>query len=299
MAPSVVLMVVGSALAHATWNSLLKRARDPESAVVAMMTVAALVALLIAAALRTPVPSPKVLGFIAAAGLLEAGYFVALARALSRAPLGSVYTVVRGGALAVVWPVSLVFLGESVTVERGLGALLVTGGLVATSIAERRAASASATPAVVPGAVTAGVAKGLRSGIFVAAICALFVAGYHLAYKLALSSGGRPEAVNSLSLAIAVILSWIVLSSSRRRRVLRAASVEPIRIVIGGVLGALGFLVFLFAMKSAGAGVVLTLRNVSILFAQAMGYAHGERPARLGWLGVALVTLGAFLLTRT
>ncbi len=298
MAPSVVLMVVGSALAHATWNSLLKRARDPESAVVAMMTVAALVALLIAAALRTPVPSPKVLGFIAAAGLLEAGYFVALARALSRAPLGSVYTVVRGGALAVVWPVSLMFLGESVTVERGLGALLVTGGLVATSIAERRA-SASATPAVVPGAVTAGVAKGLRSGIFVAAICALFVAGYHLAYKLALSSGGRPEAVNSLSLTIAVILSWIVLSSSRRRRVLRGAREEPIRIVIGGVLGALGFLVFLFAMKSAGAGVVLTLRNVSILFAQAMGYAHGERPARLGWLGVALVTSGAFLLTRT
>ena len=298
MAPSVVLMVVGSALAHATWNSLLKRARDPESAVVAMMTVAALVALLIAAALRTPVPSPKVLGFIAAAGLLEAGYFVALARALSRAPLGSVYTVVRGGALAVVWPVSLMFLGESVTVERGLGALLVTGGLVATSIAERRD-SASATPAVVPGAVTAGVANGLRSGIFVAAICALFVAGYHLAYKLALSSGGRPEAVNSLSLTIAVILSWIVLSSSRRRRVLRGAREEPIRIVIGGVLGALGFLVFLFAMKSAGAGVVLTLRNVSILFAQAMGYAHGERPARLGWLGVALVTIGAFLLTRT
>ena len=41
MTVAVVLLVLGSALAHATWNALLKRSRDPENTIVAMMGVAA------------------------------------------------------------------------------------------------------------------------------------------------------------------------------------------------------------------------------------------------------------------
>ena len=276
MTVAVVLLVLGSALAHATWNALLKRSRDPENTIVAMMGVAAAVGSVIALALRTPIPAPKALGWILASGVLEAGYFVTLSRALSRAPLGRVYTIVRGGALVVVWPISMLVLGESMTF-----------GLAATGFAD-------GSPTVKP--EDHGV---VRSGLVVAAVCALFVGGYHLAYKLALSNGGRPEAVNGLSLSTAVLLNLVALTSSRRALVLRSFRQEPVRVAVGGVLGSVGFLVFLFAMKSAGAGVVLTLRNVSILFAQGLGIALGERPRRLVLIGAALVTMGAVLLTRS
>jgi len=288
MSLSVVLLVLASALAHATWNAILKRTKDPENAIVGMMGVAALVGLVIAFFLRMKMPEPKVLGLIFASGVLEAGYFIALARALSRAPLSSVYTVVRGGALLLVWPVSVSLLGEKVTVERIAGTVLVMIGLAATSFADRSSNAAVVTEE----------SQKIRSGLIVAAVCAFFVGGYHLAYKLALSSGGAPEAVNSLSLSFAVMINLILLKSDRRPLVLRAMRAEPLKTLLGGVLGAVGFLIFLFAMKNEGAGVVLTLRNVSILFAQAMGFLLGERPKRLSLIGAALVTIGAVLLSR-
>jgi drug/metabolite transporter (DMT)-like permease len=281
---SVVLLVVGSALAHASWNAILKRCRDPEHAIVGMMLLAAVTGVMVAVLLGVPAPSPTSIGWCLAAGLLEAGYFVTLARALSRAPLGSVYTVVRGGALVVVWPVSVLALGEGITLPRVSGTFLVVLGLAATGASERRAARPTTS-------------TNARSGLAIAALCALFVGGYHLSYKLALSSGGRPEAVVAISLSIASLLNVATLGS-RRTLALAALRAQPLRIVIGGLLATVGFLVFLSAMKSAGAGVVLTLRNTSILFAQVLAFALGERPRRLSIMGGGLVTVGAFLLSR-
>ena len=64
------------------------------------------------------------------------------------------------------------------------------------------------------------------------------------------------------------------------------------------MLASVGFLVFLYAMKKEGAGVVLTLRNTSILFAQVFGFIMGDRPKRLGIIGALLVFAGAVLLAR-
>ena len=282
MPVSIVLLVIGSALAHASWNAILKRTGNAENAIVPMMFIAALSGVVFAVGLGIPAPSRLSLFWCIAAGVLEAGYFVTLARALSRAPLGSVYTVVRGGALVVVWPVSVLFLGESINVLRAGGTLLVVLGLVATGTNERAPVATEATRAV-------------RSGLVVAAVCAVFVGGYHLAYKLALSAGGRPEAVVSISLSTASLLNIATLGP-KRRAALAALQAQPRRILVGGLLASLGFLVFLSAMKDAGAGVVLTLRNTSILFAQVLAVAVGERPRRLGIVGAALVTAGAVLL---
>jgi drug/metabolite transporter (DMT)-like permease len=286
---SVVLLVIGSALAHAAWNAILKRTRDPENAVTSMMLVAAACSVGVALVLRVPAPSGTATAWCLVSGVLEAGYFVTLARALSRASLGSVYTVVRGGALVVVWPVSVFALGEPVNVSRATGTLLVVLGLSATGAAERIPIRAATT--------TVSGGRRVRSGLVIAALCALFVSGYHLAYKVALSIGGRPEAVVSISLSTATLLN-LAMVGERRRLALAAAREQPLRIVVGGLLGGIGFLVFLSAMKNAGAGVVLTLRNTSILFAQGFSLALGERPRRLGIFGAVLVTAGAIFLAR-
>ncbi len=298
MPASIVLLVLASAIAHATWNAILKRCHDPERAVVGMMFLAAVCGVLCTVVLGTPAPSLTSLAWCAASGVLEACYFVTLARALSRAPLGTVYTVVRGGALVVVWPISVLVLGEQVTAARALGTLLVVLGLVATGAAPHRPAPAAAAVASgASGSDGAGRGTPLRSGLAVATLCALFVGGYHLAYKLALETGGEPPAVVAIALSTASVLNIAALGA-RRKAAFETARSQPGRIVVGGLLASFGFVVLLAAMKDAGAGVVLTLRNTSILFAQVLAVALGERPRRLGVLGAVLVTAGAVLLAR-
>lgn len=80
------------------------------------------------------------------------------------------------------------------------------------------------------------------------------------------------------------------------RRAVEAARAQPFSVVAAGVLAAVGFLVFLGAMANAGAGLVLTLRNTSILFAQMFAALQGDRPKRLGIVGAVLVTAGAVAL---
>jgi drug/metabolite transporter (DMT)-like permease len=51
-------------------------------------------------------------------------------------------------------------------------------------------------------------------------------------------------------------------------------------------------------MKNEGAGVVLTMRNTSILVAQLFAFFMGDRPKRLGIIGALFVFAGAVLLAR-
>ena len=282
----VALLVVASAFVHAWWNALLKRSREPENAVIGISAFAALTSGVIALALGAPAASSNALFWVALSGVLEAAYFVTLAKALSLAPLGPVYTIVRGGALVLVWPVSVLLLGERVTAWRAAGTALVVLGLASTGAGERK-----------PKVAVAGSDIRAR-GIALAALCACFTGGYHLAYKVSLSSGAAPEIVVSVSLAIAALVNLAHVGGERRRKILEATRAQPWHVVGGGVLAAVGFLVFLYAMRREGAGVVLTLRNTSILFAQAFAFFMGDRPRRLGVIGAVLVFAGAVLLAR-
>lgn len=284
MTIGVALLVVSSALVHASWNAILKRTRDPGAAVVGVCSAAAFTSALVALALGAPAPPARSLVWCFVSGTLEAGYFFTLARALSLAPLGPVYTVVRGGALAVVWPISVLALHEELTLSRAGGTALVMLGLVSTGAGARNGFGAAVDE------------KGRARGFLFAVVCAVFVAGYHLAYKVALSSGGRPESVVTISLSTASLVNIALIGRTRARKVIDAARAQPLLVFGAGVLASVGFLVFLFAMERAGAGVVLTLRNTSILFAQLLGFFLGDRPHRLGVIGAALVFAGAVLL---
>lgn len=282
----VVLLVVASAAVHAAWNAVLKRRRTPEDAVFGVMAASAASAVVAAVVLGGALPSAKAAGWAAAAGLLEAGYFLTLARALARGPLGPVYTVVRGGALVLVWPVSVAFLGERLTPGAAFGTALVLGGLGLTGAGDRGELAADGARLSVLGRYRWALA------------CAAFVAGYHVAYKIALSSGGSPHDVVALSMVTASVASALGAGARRRTGIVRALRVEPWPIVLAGVLSTVSFLVFLEAMARAGAGAVLTLRNTSILFAQALAIGLGDRPRSAGLVGAGLVTLGAVLLAR-
>ncbi len=280
---AVVALVLASAFMHALWNALLKRMKDPENASFAILVVCAVSSLALTIAAWPPLPPPKSIAWCIASGLFEAGYFVTLARALSRAPLGPVYTVVRGGALVVVWPVALLFLHEELTVGVGAGVVLVLLGLAATGFADAQRDT------------TKGA---LARNLGWAAVSAVFVAGYHLSYKMALAAGGAPFIVVSISLGAAAVVNALRLDRDRIAKAKQAFRDAPGTVIVAGILGNVGFAVFLLAMSKSGAGVVITLRNTSILFAQVFAAIQGDRPKPLGVLGALAVTGGAFFLAR-
>lgn len=279
----VVTLVLLSAFAHALWNALLKRTREPTDASIPLFAVCAASSVALAIAAGAHVPPPRALVWCLGSGVLEAAYFVTLARALARAPLGPVYTVVRGGALVVVWPITLAFLGERLTAASAGGVALIAAGLVATGAADgQRDRSRGA----------------LVRNLGWAAISAVFVAGYHVSYKVALSDGAEPLAAAGVSLSVASALNVAVVGRGSGGRAWKALREQPVRIVVGGLLANLGFALFIYAMAHAGAGAVTTLRNTSVLFAQLFATMQGDRPKGLGLVGAACVTAGAVLLSR-
>ena len=225
---------------------------------------------------QAPFATAEALGWTLLAGAFEAVYFATLARALEKGPLGAVYTISRGGAVLVVWPLSIVVFHEIVTTTSASGSLLVLAGLVLCGIGAH------------------GVrGTGDRSGVGWAVLCALSIAGYHLSYKAALQSGGASSATFAVSLSLSALIS--VGRIDRRALAALFARRWP-RISLMGIVCGGSFLILMEALALGGSGYVLTLRNTSVLFAAGLAYFIGERPAHPELVGAALVAGGAVLM---
>ncbi len=267
--------LLASAFLHASWNALLKREREPQLAVLGVLAAAMVFATAVALAFPGGgLPGRSVLLWGLGAGLFEAIYFVTLGEALARATYGAVYAIARGGALVVVWPVAVTLLREPLTPLSAAGAALVAGGVVLVAAAGRERAS--------------------RGGIAFAAACAASIAGYHVCYDLALAAGAGTAPLFALAFAVALPLVWARARLAGRT----AASVDRRALLRWSVAGALAtgsFLLFLAGLARSGAGVALTLRNTSVVFAQLLALLIGEPLPSRQLAGSVLVVLGAAL----
>jgi uncharacterized membrane protein len=279
-----VALVLVSAFLHAAWNALLRLEADKDRALVAAVGVATLLAIAVASVRwalgEAPFAGAAAAGWAIAAGVLEVAYFASLARALATGPLGPVYTISRGGAVLLVWPLSIAAFGELVTAPALAGSAIVLAGL---------ALSSAGTPPV-PGRTARGGALGW------AILCAAAIAGYHLAYKAALAAGGSPSAVFAVALAVATAINAGRLGAEGRRIAAAIARARAPRVLLMGAVCGGSFLILMEALAAGGAGFVLTLRNTSVLFAVGLAWAIGDVPRRPQIAGAVLVTAGAVLM---
>ena len=266
-------LVLVSAFLHAAWNAMLRTEPDKDRSLVGAVAVAAALAAIVGgvrwALGEVPFGSGAALGWALAAGVLEWAYFVTLARALERGALGTVYTVSRGGAILVIFPLSITLLHEHVDGFGVAGALIVLAGIV----------------------ISGSPRTANRGAVTWAIVCAFAIAGYHLAYKAALGAGGSSSAVFAVALALATGLNAV-----RIRGVGDALRGRWVRIVTMGVICGSSFLVLIQALETGGAGFVLTSRNTSVLFAVILAALIGERPSRAQVSGAVLVAGGAILM---
>ena len=301
----IVALVLLSAFLHALWNALLRLEEAKDRALMVAVVVATLFAVVVAGVRwelgEAPFASVAGVGFTLLAGVLEAAYFATLARAMELGKLGVVYTISRGGAVLVVWPLSIALFAELATLPAIAGSALVVGGLALSGFGAGGGGGATGGGG---GRARAGGGSGGRSSSGVgrgamawAVACAMSIAGYHLAYKAALREAVNPSACFALSLGVSAAINGVRLGGGAGRRGMAALVRRrwPRLLVMGLMCGG-SFLILMEALAIGGSGHVLTLRNTSVLFAVGMAWRIGERPGRAEVAGAALVAAGAALI---
>ena len=129
-----LLLVLLSAVAHSSWNLLLKRAGDPE--------VFAWCLLVVASILLTPVGLALLwynsvglsgLWFLLATIVLHVLYFNLLARGYAKGDLSLVYPVARGMGPMLVPVLAVIFLNETIAPLAIAGIVAIIGGIYTIS----------------------------------------------------------------------------------------------------------------------------------------------------------------------
>ncbi len=283
----LVALVLVSAFLHAAWNALLRVEPDKDRGLIGAIGVASLFASAVAAVRwglgETPFATREAIELTLLAGVFEAIYFTALARALELGKLGPVYTVSRGGAVLLVWPMSIALYAEAATVSSTVGSGLVLAGLGLSSLGSLGG----------PG----GGTRAHRAGIAWAVACAVTIAGYHLTYKAALHRGANPSATFGLSLGLSSVISLVRIGGGGRRALGAVVRQRLPRIALMGIVCGGSFLILMEALAIGGSGYVLTLRNTSVLFAAGLAWTIGERPSHSELAGAVLVAAGAVLMS--
>jgi drug/metabolite transporter (DMT)-like permease len=272
----VTLAVLGAALAHATWNAMVKSSRD------VLLDVALITCLGGAAAVPflffVDVPAAAAWPYIFASVVIHIAYYFALVGAYRAGDLSHGYPIMRGVAPLVVSVAALAWLGEAPQPSVWLGVVLICGGVLSLGFAgfhwsrSRTSTAWALGNALIIALYTLVDATGVR------------LSHSPLGYVLWLF------VLDALPFPLLVLLS-------RKRQFLAYASRYWQRGLLGGVLSALAYGVALWAMTRAPVAAVAALRETSVIFAALIGawlLREGHIARRL--VGAATVALGVVAL---
>ncbi len=266
MPPLALALALAAAFLHASWNLLLRRARDTETSTAVMASVG--VAAFAPLALLTWEVRPEAWPYLVATWVLELAYFAVLAAAYRRAELSLVYPLARGLAPVLVLLIGTLVLGLVPNPLEGLGVLLVGVGVV----------------------LVRGLRGGDTRGTLIAAGAAVAIAGYTLVDQAGLHYAG---AVTYLELALVVpaVLYLAYVLRSRGHAQVRAQLDRAT--VLGGVLMVGAYGLVLFALRLAPAASVAAVRESGVVMATVMAaLVLHERVTPGRFAGAVLVVAG-------
>lgn len=280
MTPLALALVGGSAVLHATWNLLAKRARGGAEFVwlFAAMTVVIhgpLVAVYVLIA--KPSFTWAHAGLALGSGVLHVFYFISLQRGYRMADLSLVYPTARGSGPALATLLAVLLLGERPGPQALVGTALVV--LSVFVLAGGRGGP--------------GARAGLRYGL----ITGLFIGSYTVFDGYAVGHAGAAPVVFTYAGEVARTLLLAPLVAKRRPELARAWRENRLQALGIAVLSPTAYLMVLLAMTFTPVSLVAPTREVSILLGTLLGarlLAEGEVKRRM--VGAAGMVLGVTLL---
>lgn len=277
----VVFLIAGAAIAHATWNVVLKRA-GTDGAVFLWL------AFVVGAVLFAPLGIGAIvdggaawLPLAAVCGALQIGYFYLLQHAYRRGDVSVVYPLARGTGPLLSVAFAVLLFNERPGAVAIVGAAVVILGVVVIGLAGGRGQARINRP---------GVVWGLAVGVVIAV--------YTLWDSNAVINGGMPPLGYYWALvAGALLLTPAVLR--RRTELLLTIRQHWIVVLVVGVLSPLAYVLILFAVQLAPVSIVAPAREVSVVLVSLAGWLLFREPhpvQRLIGAGIVLVGVGLLAL---
>ena len=272
MTPAVLLAVLGAALLHASWNTLLKRRGEPLLATVLVVAGSAFVAIVLLPVL--PAPARASWPFIAASSAVQAIYYLLLIETYRDGQVSHAYPLMRGCAPLLVAIVNGPLTGDLLSPGQWVAMLLICGGVLGLWLA---APATGARRTTVFALLTAGV---------IAACTLIDGQGVRLS--------GAPAAY---TLWIFLLTgAWVCAWTARGRvgALVAFARANPLVAPLGGLASVGSYGIALWAMTRAPVAAVAALRETSILFATAIAaFILREPIGRARLAAVTLIACGA------
>jgi len=277
-----LLLLLTSAFMHALWNLILKQSEVKYVAMnwqVLLGGAAAFVAIFFLG-----LPPRSLWLFSIFSAILETLYFLLLTYSYTDHDFSLIYPIARGAApaLVVIW--AALFLREVPTTGGFLGILFIVLGLVvigSTSLLQNREG------------------KPHLKGIFLALGVAFLISTYTIVDGIAVKQA--PEAALTYALSMFAITPFLTTPLVVRRygwgAFAQAWREQPIRLIIGGVMGIVAYTTALFAYSFAPLNYSEAIREVSVLIGAFFGWRFlGEKMGGYRLVGASVIFAGILLI---
>lgn len=285
MHPLAIAAVLLAALTHATWNLAAKRAAGSRHFVwLYSLGSVILYAPAVAWVLVTERPQLEAAHWLALlmTGILHMGYSLTLQAGYRVSDLSLVYPLARGTGPLLSFLAATFLLKEPASAFSVLGVLLVVGGILMVS-------GLTSEPHKAP---RAGIALGMLTGVF--------IAGYTIndgwAVKTLMLSPFLIDFTGN------VFRLGLLAPMAFRDRVALTEEARKYRtpVLIVSVLGPLGYILVLYAMKHAPIGHIAPMRELATLIGTYFGLRLlKERVTPLRLTGAVLIVSGVVVLAAT
>ena len=283
MTPTTVALILTSAVIHATWNLLAKRAGSTTAFTVvfgwvAVIAYAPVVGLWAAA--TQPVVLPEHIAIISISALFQLAYFMLLNRAYKAGDISVVYPVARGSGPLFTLLGAMLILGERPS-PPGMGAVVIIGSGVV----------------ILAGRVRGPDLRAHATSIGYALAVGLSIMAYTLWDKAAVATRHiYPLLVNwGVNLGVSLALAPY---ASRHMDEVREVWRHHRRAVIGvGLLSPLAYIIVLFALAISPVSSVAPMREISIVIGAVLGaWVLHEPVGARRLVGAGVITLGVMML---
>ena len=299
MPVEIVAIVLVAALAHASWNALVKSDDDRLVTLGAVNAVRFLLCIPIVLAL--PLPAGASWPYLAASAILHVGYYTFLISAYRYGDLSKVYPLARGLSPLLVAAGAFAVAGERLGSIALAGVAVACAGIASLSFGGVAGHARGGRERTEPmthmgdGAATGGDvtrARDDRRGIAFAAGTALFIAAYTVTDAMGARLSG--DAVSYVAwLAILDGLPMLIAAAVLRRAALaRHLAARMGKSAAGGALQLAAYGLVVWALTLAPMAAVSALRETSVLFAAIIGVKLLGEP-----LGARRITAAALVAT--
>ena len=277
--PALALIaVLLAAVTHSTWNLYAKKAAGSRH-FVWLYSVGSIVLYLpiIAWIVVYERPHLGTIEYLAltATAVLHTGYSLVLQAGYRTSDLSLVYPIARGSGPLLSFVGATILLGERPTVLAGLGLVLIVAGILLVA------------------GLTREPHRAPKAGIFFGLLTGLFIAGYTVNDGWSVKSLALSPFIIDFSGNLIRVVVLTPLALRDLPGVVREARVYAKPAAVVGVLGPLGYILVLFAMRIAPISHVAPARELSTL----VGTYFGSRllrekavPARLA--GAICIVVG-------